>query len=316
MRRLFVILSLLLLLPFAAKAQSTFRVAFWNVENFFDCQRDSLKADADFTPEGDYHWTPPRFVAKRNNIYKVLMDMGSPAVVGLAEVENASCLRQLTLATPLRKLGYQFVHFESPDARGIDCALLYRKSRFKVFFSQPISLSDTLRGYRTRDLLLVEGVADGRDTLCLVVCHLPSKRGGSLADHHRMQAAATLRHVLDTLKSNHPSATVLAMGDFNAESGEAVFSTAMGIADGCFHDLMAALPPYEGTYKYQGRWSYIDHFVCSRQLKATVFSPDYLLTPEANGIGAHPFRTYRGDVYLGGFSDHLPIFFELKIDPF
>lgn len=314
------LLVVLLCLPAFRLVGQPLRCVCWNVENFFDVIDDSLTRDDEFTPAGDHHWTYARFAEKRNNIYKTILDMGGrrgnlPAVVGLVEVENDRVLDELCRNTPLRNLGYDYIHYDSPDARGIDCALLYRSSRFVPFFSQPISLSDTARGFRTRDLLLVEGVAR-RDTVCVVVCHLPSKRGGTQASSHRLRAAQKLRYVLDTLQAAHPKAVVMAMGDFNANSSEEAFTEGLGFVDGVntsgFRDLMAFMSDDEGTYKYKELWDCIDHIIVNRPLKAEIFKADYLMKPDANGLGRHPFRTYAGPKYLGGISDHLPVMVDIK----
>lgn len=293
----------------------------WNVENYFDTQHDSLKSDTAFLPSGEYRWTPARFAAKRNNIYKVIVDMGGddfnvPALVALQEVENDRVLRELCMNTPLRKLGYDYIHFESPDARGVDCAVIYRKDRFAPFLSKPICVSDTAAGFRTRDLLLVEGVMDGKDTVCLVVCHLPSKRGGAAADIRRLEVVRVLRHTLDTLQQNHPDAVVMAMGDFNAGMGEDALGKGLGLSDGVnpegFYDLTYSMPNTMGSYKYQGRWDYIDHILINRKCVGRVFAADYLLKDEKGGLGQRPFRTYQGTHYSGGYSDHLPLMVEVK----
>ena len=115
-------------------------MACWNVENLFDTRHDTLKDDCAFTPVGDNHWTSKRYQDKQNKIFKTIAAMQWPVVVGMAEVENDHVLRDLCSNTPLRKLGYDFVHFESPDQRGVDCALLYRKGLFDLFESMKVTI--------------------------------------------------------------------------------------------------------------------------------------------------------------------------------
>ena len=129
-----------------AQDEGRWTMAFWNVENYFDTQHDTLKEDMEFTPTGKNHWTAKRYADKRNKIYKMVAAMQWPVVVGLAEVENDRVLRDLCRYTPLRRYGYEFVHYESPDRRGVDCALLYRKELFTVFESQRIDVSDSTEG--------------------------------------------------------------------------------------------------------------------------------------------------------------------------
>ena len=159
MKRLLTIL--LLMTPLASQSQegfSTFSAAWWNVENLFDTRDDPKTNDDEFTPQGDRHWTRHRLANKINGIYKTLVMMDLPDVVGLGEVENAYVLRELCQGTPLAQVPYRYVHYDSPDRRGIDVALIYRTDRFTVTASRTISVSDSAAGYFTRDILLVEGV--------------------------------------------------------------------------------------------------------------------------------------------------------------
>ena len=214
------------------------------------------------------------------------------------------------------KLGYDFVHFESPDKRGVDCALLYRKGNFEVLEAQNICVSDTTDDFYTRDILLVGGVLSNNtglsDTCYILVNHWPSKRGGAEAEGHRMTIAQLLRHTMDSLQCNHPAALVLAMGDFNASSNEETIRQGLGFAgwernpEG-FYNLMCQIPQGEGSYKYKDTWSCIDQVIANRKLKVELFAPDFLLVNDEKYLGRKPFRTYTGMTYLGGYSDHLPI---------
>lgn len=289
------------------------RLAFWNVENFFDIHHDTLKNDYAFTPAGDNHWTHKRYLHKRNNIYKVLMDMSCPEVVGLAEIENDHVLRELCLATPLRRFHYQFIHYESPDQRGVDCALLYRDDRFKVIDSYPINLSDSTDDFYTRDILLVHGVINCNgitDSCLLLVNHWPSKLGGPTADRHRLRIAHLLLCTMDSLQQSHPQSLVLAMGDFNAAAQEEAINLGMEFFgketnSRGIHNLTHRLP--NCSYKYQDTWSTIDQVFANKKLPVEIFAPDYLLVEDKRYLGTKPFRTYSGMRYQGGYSDHLPV---------
>ena len=315
-RSVFTILLILLPSMIWGQEDACWTIAFWNVENLFDTRHDTLKNDLAFTPEGENHWTQRRYRDKRNKIYKTIAAMHWPVVIGLAEVENDHVLRDLCRGTPLRRFGYEFVHYESPDQRGMDCALLYRRDGFEVLESRPIVVSDTLRGFYTRDILLVGGVLKGGaapgDTCYLLVNHWPSKRGGAEADKHRMAIALRLSALLDSLQRSHPSALVLAMGDLNAASEEEAVRVGLGFGGKSrngsgFYDLMCQVPKGEGTYKYQGQWSCIDHIVANRYLKVEVMRADFLLVDDERYLGQKPFRTYTAMKYWGGFSDHLPV---------
>lgn len=305
---------LIILFPTFAAAQQDARrcIAFWNVENFFDIHHDTLKNDYEFTPEGTYHWSYNRYLDKRNKIFKMLATLDYPAIMGLAEVENSTVLQDLCLGTPLRQKGYRYIHYESPDKRGIDCALLYREDCFKLLETQAINVSNSEKNFFTRDILLVVGVLGEGDTCCLLVNHWPSKSGGSKTRRRRMAVAQLLRHTMDSLALAHPNALVLAMGDFNASPDEEAIRKGMGFGrtgrnDEGFTNLMITIPKGEGTYKYQGSWSCIDQILSNRFLTPIIIQPEYMLLPDTRYLGVKPFRTYLGLRYQGGYSDHLPI---------
>lgn len=320
MRKWGLILLIGMLLPIGGRGQERRLAAFWNVENFFDVQHDTLKEDVAFTPSGDYHWTRKRYALKRNNVFKVIAAMGCPALVGLAEVENDAVLRDLCRFTPLRRYHYSFIHYESPDRRGVDCALLYREDLFRPTESRPIRVSDSSQDFFTRDILLVGGVALPKggvtlpkgDTCFILVNHWPSKLGGGIADHHRLAIAQRLLSLMDSIQTQHPAALVMAMGDFNAAPDEEAIRKGLRFYgrernDAGFYNLMAAIPKGTGTYKYRDSWSCIDQVIANRRLEVEIFAPDFLLQDDPRYLGQKPFRTYSGMEYLGGFSDHLPV---------
>ena len=295
-----------------AQDEGRWSMAFWNVENLFDTQHDTLKDDLAFTPMGENHWTAKRYADKRNKIYKMIAAMQYPAVVGLAEVENDRVLRDLCLSTPLRRYDYKFVHYESPDQRGIDCALLYRKALFHVFESRRIEVSDSTKAFFTRDILLVGGVLKGGDSCYLFVNHWPSKRNGAVAEQHRMEIAHLLLGMMDSIQQTYPTALVLAMGDFNAAPEEDAISQGLGFHGTCrnakgFYNLMCQIPKGEGSYKYKDTWSFIDQMIANRELPVEVFAPQFMLTDDSRYMGKKPLRTYTAMRYLGGYSDHLPL---------
>ncbi len=322
MKRLLTIL--LLMIPLASQSQeefSTFSAAWWNVENLFDLRDDPKTNDEEFTPTGDRHWTRRRLNVKLDGIYKTLVMMDLPDVVGLGEVENAYVLRELCQGTPLAQVPYRYVHYDSPDRRGIDVALIYRTDRFTVTASRKVNVSDSVAGYFTRDILLVEGITAEGDSVCILVNHWPSKRGGEEADAQRLSIADTLRRQMVELHAKHPSAAIIAMGDMNSTAEEEAISVGMGFAgDSISPDgirlLTLRLPRDIGTHKYQGQWRYIDQmFLLAdepwevKKLKLLRF--DHLLTDDGNRPGQRPKRTYQGPRYEGGLSDHLPMLLRL-----
>lgn len=316
-------------------AETDYRIAFYNVENLFDPTRDTNILDEDYTPGGSRHWGWKKFEVKCHRIFKVIaaLDAETPLLcIGLAEVENDRVLQQLCYGTPLRYDHYRFVHFDSPDRRGIDVALLYRADRLEILRSQPLPVgrdSGQVR-FATRDILSVQArVKASGDTLYLFVVHFPSKFGGALeTDARRRQAGGTLRRAMDSILSACPQAKLIAMGDFNATAGEAALRESIGYVGARqatagtdslppYINLMADFPPGVGSHKYRETWSLIDHIVISEALwaqsrQAAIFDRDFLLTEDKTYFGQKPFRTFVGPQYHGGYSDHLPVYIDLR----
>lgn len=307
-----------------------YTVMFYNVENYFDCVDDTTTQDNDFLPEGIKKWSAYRMAVKRTNIARVIAAVGqgsAPVLVGLCEVENDELLRQLVRYKPLSSLRYEYVHYESPDMRGIDVALLYQPTCFTPLHSRaiPICLSD---GKPTRDVLYVKGLLSGSDTLHVLVCHAPSRRGGDEASAwRRAEAMTSVKNVIDSVLRFQVDASVLLMGDFNDTPQDSSICKVLGAmpyrssADTLtLHNLMVG---DKGTYKYKSEWSLFDQFVVSKSLlkgggiivenqRAYVYDARFLLQTDNTYMGYKPYRTYLGPRYVGGFSDHLPIYLRLQ----
>ena len=278
---------LLLGVAFAARAQSrdSLLVVFWNVENFFDYHSENK-------PQ---YWTQGRFQAKCDAVAKTLLRIADrygrlPDAVGFAEVENAFVLRQLVRETALRKLDYQIVHYDSPDHRGIDCALLCRRSTLPLRDSAPKHVPDSVGGVMpTRDILLAEF-----DSLAILVNHHPSQLGGK-ADRREL-AQGRLRALTDSLHAAGQPRT-LAVGDFNQDLWKEVPGQARN--------------DYSGTLKYNGRWEKIDGGFAAgfSRVREEVFADPVLLEADKAFGGEKPRRTFIGPRYNGGVSDHLPVVF-------
>ncbi len=293
--------ALLCLLLFVAHLAAARNIAFWNVENYFDTIADS--PEDQFAPGGRYRWTSSKFGAKARGIAKVILALADslgepPYVVGLCEVENEACMKALIRQPALRKYGYRYVHYDSPDRRGIDCALLWRSTdgicpglgRLRSSFAVPVR--DTSGSVLpTRALLVAEF-----DSLAVVVCHLPSKRGGSSeASRRRELALQTLAALCDSLP-----APVMALGDFN--------DTRSTLSDSIMRP-MRELPVSDGTIKFQGEWEQIDRAFVSEGMEATlsVAALPLLSEPDKKYGGVKPRRTFIGPRYNAGLSDHYPI---------
>ena len=303
------------------------RVVFYNVENLFDCKNDTLTKDEEFLPEGLYGWTSGKFFNKLQTIGKVLLSAGGwepPEIIGLAEVENQSVVSLLAARLPLSPFGYKVVHYESPDTRGIDVALLYRTDKFRVLYSAPltVSLSEETQ-FHTRDILYVKGVVLNKDTLHLFVNHWPSKLGGEkLSRPHRMAAARCLKRVVDSVMTNNPTARVLVMGDLNDVPSSPVVQSMLQNERFSVNLMATPLKKKDrGSYKFSGKWSVIDQIIVSSELLkknglhvkdgACIFAPSFLLVPDEVFGGEKPFRSFLGPRYTSGYSDHMPVFVDL-----
>ena len=288
---------------------------FWNVENLFDPFDDPLKNDDEFTAAAVRRWTWSRFESKRDGIAQTIAAAGDvwdelPSLVGLAEVENRLVVSQLVRRTLLDELGYGFVHRESPDPRGIDVALLYRSSRLELTEAKPFHLyrpDSTL--LPTRDILWAQFARPSGEKLSLLVNHHPSKFGGAAeSEPRRRVAVGRLKELADSLGREGP---VVAMGDFNDTPDAPLYRD----LDDVLQNL--AEPLYrkgEGSIKYQGRWELIDMFLLSERCRGgmKVLRVPFLLVPDKGFAGEKPFRTYSGPRYIGGVSDHCPIWLNLK----
>lgn len=321
---------------FAQNPQETnegIRVMFYNVENLFHPTNDSLKNDDEFTEEGTRYWSFRRYFEKVNKIGKTSIAVGGwepPAVIGLCEIENIQCLKDVVYSSPLKKFGYEIVHQESGDKRGIDVALLYRPDYFELLSYEAIVLNFGPESRPTRDILYVKGIA-GSDTLHMFVNHWPSRYGGQLVSAPKREFAATvLRSKYDSILALNPNAAILAMGDFNDHPDDPSMKDIMRAKKDTNSmktgDLLNLIWQYEfkkGTHKYDHEWGILDQFVVTPGLingisglltpmeKAQIFDAEYLLEEEKDGIGKITNRTYIGFKYHGGYSDHLPIYVDV-----
>lgn len=300
---------------------------FYNVENLFDVRNDSLTRDEAFLPEGDRHWTYGRFLKKLNHTYKVIAGVGAwqpPAVVGLAEVENRYVLEMLLNETPLHRFGYEIIHQNSPDARGIDVALLYRPDFFQIQQQEFIQV-ELPNGRKTRDILYVRGTVGQHDTIHLYVNHWPSRYSGTkLSESSRLIAAETLKAHMQGIISLEPDAKILVTGDFNDSPDD--LSLHKLVEESSLINISSY--EFEGSHKHQGEWSVLDQWLASKSWfsgnegyqildgKARVFSQVWLLEEDVAHLGYKPRRTYVGFKYQGGFSDHLPVYLTMKRSPF
>jgi len=321
-----------------AQDMHTYRIrklAFYNLENLFDTVDDSLIFDDDRTPEGKYRWTVERYREKIAHLSAVLAEIGStvspysPDLIGLCEVENRKVLDDLVRHPNLRDNNYGIIHYDSPDERGIDVALLYKRKAFTPLTSNSHRLllydRDGKRDY-TRDVLVVSGLLDGEE-LHLLVNHWPSRSGGQARSNPYRRAAAELnRHILDSLLTENPHPAVVLMGDLNDNPTDESLKKVLGakgnifsLAEGEWYNPMEGLyRKGSGTLAYRDKWSLFDQILLSpsfikpaegnyRFWRVGIHHPPQLSTGHGRFRG-YPLRTYSGGRYSGGYSDHLPVF--------
>jgi exonuclease III len=319
---------------------SRFRILFYNTENFFDTIDDAKSDDNDFLPASKFHWNGKRYYTKVNNLYKVFISNGiePPSIIGLAEVENQKVLKDLVYGTPLAKFQYHIIHFESPDKRGIDVALLYRTDKFKPIISKPIELNFPFDlKHKSRDILYVKGIALNADTIHVFVNHWPSRTAGQAqSEKYRIFAAERLRACTDSVFRTSSSAKIIIVGDFNDEPDD--ISIHKFLKAKLLQKSVASKSLYNlsynwlksisliGTHKYKGKWALLDQIIISGALlsskskglisypnAAVIYSPQFLLKDDNTNSGVTPFRTFEGYKYTGGFSDHLPVYLDLHM---
>lgn len=333
-RILFLICSILLSLGVRGQQDSTMhKIMFYNVENLFHPSDDSLTADEDFTPTGSYHWTYKKYYKKVSMIGKVIVALGEgdpPWLVGLAEIENEQVLKDLCYRSPLRKFGYRYVHYNSPDRRGVDVAMLYRDSYVRVLRSRKIPVIfpfDTFA--RNRDILYAMVQFPSGDSLHVLVNHWTSRYGGYAATvPKRNYYASVVRSLVDSLMTENPRAKVLITGDFNDYATDEsmrdylrVKEYASRLPRDTLYNLMLPLArqSLRGSHKHEDFWGCLDQFIVSdawltdtcgvRQVGgAYIFDADFLLVDDEKYGGKKNYRTFLGPRYIGGFADHLPVY--------
>lgn len=285
------------------------KIISYNVENLFDCQHDTLKNDSAFLEEGMYHWHYSRYQNKLEKIAQVVVNISgweSAPLVGLCEIENEHCLKDLCYH--LKRFHYKFIHYESPDERGIDVALLYDSTKINILTSEALYVD--LQESFTRDILYASCLVNFCDTIHTFVCHLPSQSSGSHeSDWKRKYVKNILQNKIDSIQQIQPEAKIVIMGDMNTNP----INDLKGM-----NNLMIDLENQgEGTHKYHGIWSCLDQFYVSNhftnQVSASIFSADWLLEEDTKYLGVKPFRTYIGYTYHNGYSDHLPIVLTIKL---
>lgn len=313
-------------------------VVFYNVENLFDTIDDPHKNDNEYLPQSSKQWNSHKYTAKLNNLSKVLSSISTkklPDLIGLAEVENQNVVNDLSKTGKLSEASYQIVHYESPDSRGIDVALMVNPKTFTIIKSEPIQVSlENDNRFKTRDILYVTLYhKKSHDTIHVFVNHWPSRLGGEEKSRQKRAAAAlTLKSKTDSLFNHVLNPKIIIIGDMNDEPFDFSLKNILNAlpADSstgtnklynlCYPVIKKGI----GSYYYSGdkKWNIIDNMVVSGSIiyqkngiysltnEINIFSPDWIMYTNNNGVKS-PNRTY-GKTYFGGYSDHLPIYLYYK----
>lgn len=311
-----------------------FAFMFYNTENFYDTVDNPLTLDDDYTPDGFREWTAERFNNKVMKLTKVIKDIVKPQlpdVIGLAEIENKTVL--MSIIDDLRNNGmkqYSFIHYDSPDERGSDVALIYNRETFTILNSAPILVQLPGIEDRTRDILYVLGETKNKEVIHLFVTHFPSRgEGTEISERRRYFVASELRHEVYKILSKNPSQNIVIMGDFNDTPDDNSIDEVLEAKKQ--FDEIESLKLYNLLYPryqkgigstYHDGWLLFDQFIVSGHMLlsekldclpeyADVFNPKYLLHFDINNR-PKPNRTYSGK-YTGGYSDHLPIYLKIYL---
>jgi predicted extracellular nuclease len=310
------------------------RIMFYNTENMFDTVDDTLTGDDEFLPKGLMRWDQFRYNKKVNSVYKTIVAAGGwnpPAIVGFCEIENRKVLEDLVYGTLLSNYNYGIIHEDSPDTRGIDVCMIFRKDMVRIIdYRSWIPSAIAKNDFHSRSVLYVKCVMMS-DTVHVIVNHWPSRRGGVLSGEPlRKEIAAMLRNAVDSL-SNISSgiSKIIILGDFNCSPDDPVIQVLVNPQIKGTLKLMNMAEQFEslnsGTYRYMGTWEMLDQIIVSECLVNSstglftdskafrIFKPDFLLQSDAKYPGMTTFSTYRGYRYQGGFSDHLPVLLDIGI---
>jgi predicted extracellular nuclease len=316
-----------------SNAKDSARIAFYNVENLFDTIDEPMTIDSEYMPNSKLRWTKERYEAKLKNVAKVIDSLGFPSILGMVEVENRRVLNDLTALPTIKAKNYGIAQFESPDERGIDCALLYKKSDFDFKKAKPHSIHFPNNDPdRTRDILEVSGILRGLP-VTIFVNHFPSRSGGaSASESKRVFVAQVLRKAVDSLFKADANARIIIVGDMNDDPNDKSLMQGLNaiywnrdtlprptINKNALYNLAAGVKRSGlGSYYYQSSWEVIDQIIVSGLFLdgrsklvttdvETVFSADFLTYKDRSGKKL-PNRTYTGAIYRGGYSDHFPVY--------
>ncbi len=325
----YIVLQFVFILNNAVVFAQQKTVGFYNLENLFDTVDDKTIKDEEFLPNGKNEWNEEKYANKLEKMSLVLAAMNLD-VVGVSEVENRKVLEDLVTHANLKRLGYQIIHFDSPDRRGIDVALLYKPRIFRPFSTGMIPVwTAEDPDFITRDILLVKGLV-GNDTLTVFVNHWPSRRGGK--EDKRLLAARVLRSSVDSLFNLNPEAKIICMGDFNDDPTNRSLKKELRAVgkieqlenNALYNTSFTTFKKGYGTGVYNGSWNLFDQLIVSKSLikyqenslhyklsSFTIFAPKWMQVQAGEHKGS-PYRNFSYGVYQNGYSDHYPVYIILN----
>lgn len=319
-----------------AQTKNPITVAFYNCENFFDTKDDPNKKDDEFLPESSMKWDETRFMNKLQKVAQVLDSTvageGLPALVGLVEIENKEVLEDLVSKSQFKTKSYGVLATDSPDERSIDCGLLYDKSVFTLVDFKELNATNLKLGdYKTRNILFATLKATNGDVFYVFVNHWPSRRSGETeSEPRRIYAAEQVRNKINELQKKDAKAKVIVMGDFNDHPTDKSILNTLKASDApkdkgdlynAYQTLDAAK---QGTHYYDKEWRVLDQIIVSQSFigakKGYKFDPknahilrkDFVLFKNNKTGEEKPNRTYSGEKYYNGYSDHLSVYITLE----
>ena len=311
-------------------------VAFYNLENLFDTINTDGVDDDDFTPAGLNKWTSERYLIKINRLAEAISRIGEddgikggPALLGVSEIENRAVLQDLISHPLLKASNYQIVHYDSPDLRGVDVALLYQPRYFRVTSSDSPELvifNENKERVYTRDQLVVTGLFDGEE-MSVIVNHWPSRSSGESVTRPRRNEAATLtRHLVDSLLSVNKNAKVVIMGDLNDDPVNESLRKYLRAGDNqdklkegeLFNCMYPLFKKGVGSLYYRDNQNLFDQIIVTPALlgkdyssykyyTSRIFNKPFLIQADGQ-YKDYPLRTYVGTTFQGGYSDHFPVY--------
>lgn len=312
--------------------QQRFSIAFYNVENLYDSTDDPGRADDDFIPVSQLQWNFNRYNKKLNDLADVISTInmvGFPEIIGLCEIENKRVLTDLASHKKLKKANYQVIHFDGGDVRGIENAILYRTEKLRLISSRALPVKTKGdKAFRSRDILYAEFQAGG-EKLHVFVNHWPSRNDGNdESQFKRNEIARILCQHVNSLLDSEPNANIVLLGDFNDEPDSESLKNILGAnrpEDKSSKLVNLMYPEFQkgkGSYYYQRDWVMLDNIIVSQ----SVMDKKGLCCTEKQGFIMHeswmcyrnsenqyvPDRTYVGNNYKGGVSDHFPVYFSVN----